>query len=76
LAITPSNGFGRIADFARLTGNLQEQRHSADYDPSKSFTDNEAKLTISEARQAIDWFVSSENEQRDAFLTMLLFRQR
>jgi hypothetical protein len=32
----PLSSFGTIADFARVTANLQEQRHSADYDPSKT----------------------------------------
>jgi uncharacterized protein (UPF0332 family) len=76
VAIVPSNGFGRIADFARVTASMQEQRHMADYDPSQSFTDVGAKLAISEARQAIVWFKSCDDEQQKAFLTMLLFRQR
>jgi uncharacterized protein (UPF0332 family) len=74
--IVPSNGFGRIADFARVTANLQGQRNLADYDSSRNFTDAEAKVAISEARQAIAWFKSCDNEQQKAFLTMLLFRQR
>jgi hypothetical protein len=76
VAIVPSKGFGAIADFARLTANLQAQRHLADYDPSLSFTDVGAKVAISDARQAITWFKSGDEEQRKAFLTMLLFRQR
>jgi hypothetical protein len=74
--IVPSNGFGRMADFARVTVSMQGQRYVADYDPSLSFTDIEAKLAISEARQAITWFKSCDDEQLKAFLTMLLFRQR
>ena len=76
LAIVPTCGFGRVADFARVTANMQEQRVSADYDPSKTFTEVGAKIAISEARQAISWFRSSDVEQQQAFLTMLLFRQR
>jgi hypothetical protein len=71
--IVPSNGFGTIADFARLTVSLQGQRHLADYDPSRNFTVVEAKLAISEARQAIAWFKSGAAEQQNAFLIMLLF---
>jgi hypothetical protein len=76
VAIIPSTGFGKIADFARVTANLQEQRIMADYDPFLSFTDVGAILAISEARQAIDWFKACDDEQQKAFLTMLLFRQR
>jgi uncharacterized protein (UPF0332 family) len=76
VAITPCNGFGAIADFARVTVSLQGQRHLADYDASRNFTDAEAKVAISEARQAIAWFKSCDDEQQRAFRTMLLFRQR
>ena len=76
VAVVPSNGFGMIADFARVTANLQAQRNLADYDPSLNFTDNEAKVAISEARQAILWFQSCAPEQREAFLTLLLFKPR
>jgi hypothetical protein len=76
VAIKPSAGFGQIADFARVAGSLQGQRHLADYDPSPTFTGVEALIAISDARQAICWFTSSTNEQKEAFLWMLLFRQR
>lgn len=76
VAIVPAAGFGLIADFARVTVNLYEQRMRADYEPSLNFTANEAKVAISEARQAIAWFRSCDEEQRRAFLTMLLFRPR
>lgn len=76
VAIVPTSGFGAIADFARVTFNLYEQRIRADYEPSIDFTANEAKLSISEARQAMTWFQSCPEEQQKAFLTMLLFRQR
>jgi hypothetical protein len=55
---------------------LQRQRILADYEPARSFSDSEAKLAIADARQAIVWFESSTDEQKEAFLTMLLFRQR
>jgi hypothetical protein len=74
--IVPSIGFGDIANFARVTDNLYGQRLLADYDPSASFTDVEAKLAISGATQAITWFNGSSAVQQNAFLVMLLFRQR
>lgn len=76
VAITPTVGFGRIADFARLTVNLYEYRILADYEPSRDFTVDETKVAISDAREAIAWFQASAEEQQKAFLTMLLFRQR
>src|SRR5271169_896377 len=68
--LVPTIGFGRIADFARVAGNLYELRELADYDPSRDYTPEEAKLAISEARQAIKWFQEGTAEQREAFLTL------
>jgi hypothetical protein len=76
VAIKPSSGLGRIADFVKVTTNLQRQRHQADYDPLPTFTGTEAEQAISNARQAIVWFNACDDEQRRAFLTMLLFRER
>jgi hypothetical protein len=44
VSIIPPNGFGKIADFARIAGNLYEQRCSADYDPSRSYTPAEVQV--------------------------------
>jgi hypothetical protein len=68
----PPGGFGRIAEFARVVGNLLELRNQADYDPSRDFTQREAQGVISDARLAIVWFQEGSNEQREAFLTLLL----
>ena len=76
LPLPPCGGFGAIADFARIAGNLSELRNLADYDPSRDFTPDEAKVTISNAREAIKWFQQGTNEQKEAFLTQLLFRSR
>lgn len=76
VAVTPSSGFGHLPDFARLTASLYEQRILADYDPSRIYSDTEAKVVISDARQAITWFTSCDDDQQKAFLTMLLFRPR
>lgn len=76
LAIVPSAGLGPIADFARVTGNLQAQRLLADYDPTRTFTDVEAKIAVSDAYQAMTWFNSSSIEQKRAFHLMLMFKQR
>jgi uncharacterized protein (UPF0332 family) len=74
--ITPVGGFGKIEDFAPLAASLNEQRSSADYDPSKSYTVAEVKVVISQAREAITWFRSCTQEQQEAFLMLFLFRSR
>ena len=72
----PAGGFGRIADFARISGYLYELRNLADYDPSRDFTADEARVAISDAREAITWFQQGSQEQQEAFLALLLFRPR
>jgi hypothetical protein len=75
-ALVPVGGFERIADFARITFNLCELRSLADYDPSRLFTREEARLAVSDAREAIKMFHQGSEEQKQAFLTLLLFKQR
>jgi uncharacterized protein (UPF0332 family) len=72
----PPGTFGPIADFARVTGNLYEQRILADYDPSSNLTTNEVTVAISDAREAIKWFKQAAVEQQEAFLILLLFKPR
>ena len=76
VALCPTGGFGGIADFARITLNLQELRNQADYDPSKEFSSSDAEIEVSNARQAIKWFQEGSLEQQQAFLTMVLFKSR
>jgi hypothetical protein len=76
VAFRPTGGFGKVADFARNTYNLYEQRISADYDPLQSFTAAEAMIAVSDAHQAMVWFRSCTQEQQEAFLTLLLFKAR
>jgi hypothetical protein len=74
--IAPAGGFGKIENFPTVAANLYEQRILAEYNPSPSFTANEVNIIISNARQAIAWFQSGTQEQREAFLTLLLFKPR
>jgi uncharacterized protein (UPF0332 family) len=74
--LVPVDGFGSIADFARITFNLYELRILADYDPARWFTLDEARLAVSDAREAIKMFQQGSEEQQQAFLTLLLFKQR
>ena len=76
LPLVPPDGFGSIADFARNAGNLYELRNFADYDPSRDFTPEGARLAISDARQAVKWFQEAAPDQQVAFLTLLLFKPR
>ena len=76
LPLAPADGFGRLADFARIVGNLYELRNLADYDPSRDFTADEARVAISDAREAIKWFQQGTAEQRETFLISLLFKPR
>jgi hypothetical protein len=76
LPCAPPGGFGTIADFARLALNLYELPILADYDPSSNFSSAGARQAISSARQAITWFRGASQEQKDSFLTLLLFKPR
>ena len=76
LPFAPSDGFGDITGFARIAVHLYELRNLADYDPSRDFTFDDARGAISEARQAITWFQQGTEEQKLAFLTLLLFKSR
>ena len=76
IPLVPAGGFGKIADFARLAGNLYELRNLADYDPLREFTLDEARVAISDAQRAIEWFRESTREQQEVFLTLLLFKSR
>src|SRR5216683_5648163 len=42
----PSDGFGLVASFARLAGELHELRNFADYDPLRDFTVDETRIAI------------------------------
>ena len=76
ISINLPNGFGEIAEFARLTHNLYQLRIKADYIPGAIFSASEVRLEISNAQVAIKSFNSSTSEQRAAFLAMLLFKSR
>jgi uncharacterized protein (UPF0332 family) len=72
----PSDGFGSVASFARIVCELYELREFADYDPLRDFTVDEAKIAVRNAREAIEWFKGGTDAQREAFLTLVLFRPR
>jgi uncharacterized protein (UPF0332 family) len=72
----PPAYFGNVAVFVRLAANLQLARHYADYHPTVQFDQVRASQAVEDARIAIKAFEDSTDEQREAFLTLLLFKPR
>jgi hypothetical protein len=73
----PPSGFGaNLKAFASAAVDLQEKRHSADYDPFIRVKSSDAILAVSTARAAKQRFESAEEVDRIAFLTLLLFPLR
>ena len=68
--------FGDVVKFATTVAELQELRHSADYDPEFSIKVDEVRIRIDEARQAVNLFRKATDAQRTAFLTLLFFNIR
>lgn len=76
-AFAPPGGFGaNIAAFALACIELQDKRHSADYDPAGRFRTSDAKSVTGVARSAIRRFDLVEADSRKAFLMLLLFEPR
>jgi hypothetical protein len=68
--------FGPLVKFANNVSELQEARHSSDYDPSFDIKPDEARAWISTAREAVTLFQSGTDRQQVAFMTLLLFNLR
>jgi len=66
----------KIVRFADLFISMQEERHSADYDPSSRYTRTEVIGLIGSVDQAIKEFKSSPRPDRVAFATLVLLRRR
>ena len=76
-AHTPAAGFGtNISAFAAAFPELQDARHSADYDPMMRFRTADAQLVIRTARTALRRYGNASAQRRKAFLTLLLFPPR
>jgi hypothetical protein len=74
---TPPGGFGAdIAAFAAAVVALQAKRHTADYDVMVRMNRSDAVLAIAEARAALGRFSRASQQQRLAFLSLLLFSPR
>jgi hypothetical protein len=73
----PSSGFGpNVTAFAAAVVELQEKRHSADYDVMIRMNKSDAVLAISTARAALRRFSKASKTRRLAFLSLLLFPPR
>jgi uncharacterized protein (UPF0332 family) len=73
----PVGGLGTgIQMFSRSVCDLQQQRHYADYDPGQYVELSEAKVWVDLARRSIREWAAVQNDERDAFLLLLLFPPR
>jgi hypothetical protein len=74
---SPPQGFdSSITAFAAAVVELQEKRHSADYDVMIRMNRSDAALAIATARAALNRFSTACELQRSAFLSLLLFPPR
>lgn len=73
----PASGVGRnVVAFATAVVELQEKRHSADYDPLVRMKTSDARLAIETARAAIRSFGKASAERRKSFPSLLVFPPR
>jgi hypothetical protein len=73
----PIGGFGsNVTAFAAAVVELQEKRHSADYDVMIRMNKSDAVLAISTAKAALRRFSKASKTRRLAFLSLLLFPPR
>jgi len=71
-----SKGFpGEIIKFAETFVTMQEERHSADYDPQSAYTRPEVIALVADARQSIASLSRAPRSHRRAFVAFALFRQ-
>jgi uncharacterized protein (UPF0332 family) len=76
-AYAPSSGFGaNTRAFAEAVIELQDRRHAADYDVMLRMNRSDAALAVATARAALARFDEATQQERLAFLSLLLFRPR
>jgi hypothetical protein len=66
----------QIKAFATAAVELQERRHSADYDPSVRFRSADAIFALKTSRAALESLRDATMESRKMFLSLLLFPPR
>jgi hypothetical protein len=73
----PAGGFGPdLIALSTAVVELQEKRHSADYDPLFRVRTADAMLAVSTARTALMQLRTAQRTRRKAFLSLLLFSPR
>jgi uncharacterized protein (UPF0332 family) len=73
----PSSGIGPdLIAFATAVKQLQEERHTADYDPSASISRSNALASIATAQSAVRRFKAADANAQAAFLCLLFFQPR
>ncbi len=73
----PPNGFGaNIQALSLAVIDLQEKRHSADYDPSIRVKTADAQSAIKIGRSALQGLQRASSARRKRFLTLLAFPPR
>ncbi len=65
-----------IQSFTKTFADLQEKRHSADYDPFAQFTELDVSTNIAAVEAAISRFKSAPIKHRRAFCAYVLFKDR
>lgn len=71
-----SRGFpDEITTFAETFAVMQEERHSADYDPYSRYTRQEVIEQLVTAQRAIDLFREAPRPDRRAFVALVLLRE-
>ena len=65
-----------IQNLARTFADLQEKRHSADYDPLAQFTKSAVSTDIVAVESAIAEFKSAPAKHRRAFCAYILLKDR
>jgi hypothetical protein len=73
----PSGGFGSdLVAVAAAVVDLQEKRHSADYDPHYRVSTSDAVLAVATARSALARFRTANRTRRKALVALLVFSPR
>jgi hypothetical protein len=76
-ALEPPGGFGTdMIAVATALSDLQEKRHSADYDPLFRVRASDATLAIVTARTALRRFRSANAQKPKAFISLIVFKPR
>ena len=66
----------QIQSFSKTFADLQEKRHSADYDPFAQFQELDVSTDLAAAETAITDFKSAPTKHRRAFCAYILFKDR